>query len=119
MELRAGLGRHDAVLGQEPRVVEIYGVVEAPAGRVVIDDFDVLTDRPGLKVFPRDKQRGHVAQHTVQTGSDAGVKREDTQPAEHRVRQGVIRDGGASRIQVRASCSLWNVRRRVHCECAN
>ena len=54
VELRVALGRREAVLGQEERVVQVDRLVELLARRVVVDDLEVFADGTGLQRLPVD-----------------------------------------------------------------
>ena len=49
VELRVALRRRQAVLRHDRAVVQVDRRVEAPLGRIVVDDLEVLADRAGLE----------------------------------------------------------------------
>jgi hypothetical protein len=58
VKLRRALRQWQSVLCQHERRVEVHRLVEAVAGRVVVDDLEVLALRSRFKLFPRHAQRG-------------------------------------------------------------
>ena len=54
VELRQPFAWRKTVLRKDEGVIQIDRFVKAAARRVVVDDFDVLPDGPGLKRLPRN-----------------------------------------------------------------
>ncbi len=90
VELWVGLGRREAILGQQPRVIEIDRPIETIARRIEVHDFDVFADRPGREGvvrFPRHVQRDASNAEGVQVGGQERVERKDPELARTRGRR--------------------------------
>ncbi len=94
VELRVAFGRGQPVLRQQVRPVQVHRRVEAPARRVVVDDLEVLADRPRLEILPGHAEHRLVDQRRVELRGQARVERVGPQtPVRRRRMHGATRCG--------------------------
>src|SRR5262245_47695027 len=84
MELWIALRRRQTVLREDVRIVQVDRRVEAAAGRIAVNDLEILADRPGLQRVPAARvalpghlQRDLVNSRGLQLDAEARVEGKD------------------------------------------
>jgi hypothetical protein len=87
MELRIGFGRSETTLCKNTRFIQVDRLVENTAGGIYIDDFEILADGSRLQILLPGYGDRHLANSCrVHSGCYAGVKSEDPQIPDDRIR---------------------------------